>query len=213
MAAQSANGQSPDKSFSSGMYDRLGEALRDALEKGSIPQASPEQDTEQSVYDAPPSANAEGVLGYDKRMHRFKAARAKRAVWLLHGGKRLPQGTVLHKNAEKTSLNDGAYNGAQPYTTEDFDKDAKDGGGNASGIKAFTPESLDALPQKVLAAYTALGLKAGADEKEIKAAWREKIKTFHPDSNSKNDTVQKVAKQKTLEVMAAYEVLLSFFGK
>lgn len=76
---------------------------------------------------------------------------------------------------------------------------------------SYTPSSLT-LPPEVSAAYSTLGLAPIATLEEVKAAWREKLKMFHPDSNSNNAVVQKVAKQKTLEVMEAYKVILAYYS-
>lgn len=63
------------------------------------------------------------------------------------------------------------------------------------------------VPDYVVHSYTVLGIKTDATEEQIKNAYRAKLKMFHPDSNSSNETVQKVARQKTLEIIEAYKIL------
>ncbi|HAH61201.1 MAG TPA: hypothetical protein DCL73_03805 [Treponema sp.] len=63
------------------------------------------------------------------------------------------------------------------------------------------------LPDSVVRAYTVLGIKTDATEEQIKNAYRTKLKIFHPDSNSSNETVQKIARRKTAEIIEAYKIL------
>lgn len=168
------------------MYDRLGEALRDALEKGSIPH---NESTERRSAKVPPvDKGGEGRPAYTQWMKRSRVARTQRAGRVLQTAGQLPYGKVLHNDASMSGASGGV---AKPYSAP----------------------SLDGVPPEVKAAYAALGLEMGASLDEIKAAWREKIKMFHPDSNSGNEVVQRVAQKKTLEVMAAYKVLLAFCGQ
>ena len=68
----------------------------------------------------------------------------------------------------------------------------------------------EALPAHIKKAYEALSVKAGADESEIRSAYRKKLKLFHPDSNSENETVQRVAHKKTEEIVEAYKAILAY---
>ena len=71
-------------------------------------------------------------------------------------------------------------------------------------------KKLVAVPNRIAAAYAVLGIAANASEKELHRAYREKLKLFHPDSNSKNETVQHVAHKKTEEVIAAYTAITAW---
>ena len=50
--------------------------------------------------------------------------------------------------------------------------------------------------------YAILGVKRGASTKDIKSAYYDKAKTYHPDANSSNETVAKFQ-----EISEAYEIL------
>ena len=57
-------------------------------------------------------------------------------------------------------------------------------------------------------AYDILGVAEGAKEEEIKAAFRERIKKFHPDRLTHlDDDFKKLARQKTQRLNAAYQLL------
>ena len=68
----------------------------------------------------------------------------------------------------------------------------------------------ETLPAHIKKACETLGVKAGADESEIRSAYRKKLKLFHPDSNSENETVQRVAHKKTEEIVEAYKAILAY---
>ena len=55
--------------------------------------------------------------------------------------------------------------------------------------------------------YEVLGLKPGASETEIKAAYRELIKKYHPD-RYQNNPLSDLAEEKTREINEAYENLM-----
>ncbi|ODV97454.1 hypothetical protein PACTADRAFT_84610 [Pachysolen tannophilus NRRL Y-2460] len=55
--------------------------------------------------------------------------------------------------------------------------------------------------------YKVLGLSPKADESEIKKAYREKVKLYHPDKNSSSDKTKEELEEKMSEINNAYEVL------
>ena len=56
--------------------------------------------------------------------------------------------------------------------------------------------------------YEVLGLKPGASEEEIKAAYRELVKKYHPDKHQDNP-LNDLAEEKLREVNEAYETLMA----
>ncbi|MCK9169240.1 MAG: J domain-containing protein [Treponema sp.] len=63
------------------------------------------------------------------------------------------------------------------------------------------------LPDYVARSYAVLETGTDSTEDEIRNAYRAKLKIFHPDINSSNETIQKIAKRKTAEIIEAYEIL------
>ncbi|QOX62914.1 J domain-containing protein [Anoxybacterium hadale] len=54
--------------------------------------------------------------------------------------------------------------------------------------------------------YEVLGIKEGASQEEIKAAYREQVKKYHPDKYQ-NNPLQDLAEEKLQEINEAYETL------
>lgn len=54
--------------------------------------------------------------------------------------------------------------------------------------------------------YEVLGIKEGASQAEIKAAYREQVKKYHPDKHSDNP-LQELAEEKLQEINEAYDIL------
>ncbi|MBQ9630902.1 MAG: J domain-containing protein, partial [Treponema sp.] len=69
------------------------------------------------------------------------------------------------------------------------------------------------IPIDILKAYNSLGLQYGASEKEITEAYHSKLKMYHPDNKSSNEIVQKVANNKTEEIISAYNTIKKFLNK
>ncbi len=55
--------------------------------------------------------------------------------------------------------------------------------------------------------YRILGLKLGASQEEIKQAYRDLVRVWHPDRFVHDARLQKIAEEKLKEINSAYEVL------
>lgn len=60
--------------------------------------------------------------------------------------------------------------------------------------------------------YEVLGIKEGASQDEIKAAYREQVKKYHPDKHQDNPLYE-LAEEKLQEINEAYEYLLKNNGQ
>lgn len=59
--------------------------------------------------------------------------------------------------------------------------------------------------------YEVLGIKEGASQEEIKAAYREQVKKYHPDKYQ-NNPLQDLAEEKLQEINEAYDFLMKNGG-
>ena len=60
--------------------------------------------------------------------------------------------------------------------------------------------------------YEVLGLKEGASDEEIKAAYRELVKKYHPDRHQDNP-LEELAEEKMREINEAYDTLINGAGR
>lgn len=86
-----------------------------------------------------------------------------------------------------------------------------------SPAKAEKQAPVRRLPEKMssrlLAACKVLELDGNAGAEEAKKAYHKKLKYYHPDRHGDNPVLQKVARDKTRQVLEAWETLRPFFEK
>ena len=179
------------------MYDKLGDLLKAALEKGEIPKRGEKK--------------AEANAGTNERPHGFETRSKSGEADMLHasnGGERIKNKT----KAQHTAMRGGQRGGTNIKLETVLNAKGKKRRGEVlkseNGAERAFP--FEALPAHIKKAYEALSVKAGADESEIRSAYRKKLKLFHPDSNSENETVQRVAHKKTEEIVEAYKAILAY---
>ena len=179
------------------MYDKLGDLLKAALEKGDIPKGGEKK--------------AEMNADTDERSYVFKTrSKAGEADML-----RASNGSAQTKNkteAQRTAMRGGQRGGTKLKIENILRiKDKKNiGEVFKSGNGAERARPFEVLPDHIKKACETLGVKAGADESEIRSAYRKKLKLFHPDSNAENETVQRVAHKKTEEIVEAYKAIRAY---
>lgn len=179
------------------MYDKLGDLLKAALEKGEIPKSGEKK--------------AETNAGTDERSYGFETkSKAGEA-----GMFRASNGSAQTKNkteAQRTAMCGGQRGGTNIKLETVLNAKGKKRRGEVlkseNGAERARP--FEVLPDHIKKACETLGVKAGADESEIRSAYRKKLKLFHPDSNSENETIQHVAHKKTEEIVEAYKAILAY---
>ena len=71
-----------------------------------------------------------------------------------------------------------------------------------SAVKKITPE--------LARAYRLLGITFSATTEDVKKAYKEKIKYYHPDRHTVNAVMQKIATDKTCQVVEAFTLIMKF---
>ena len=71
-----------------------------------------------------------------------------------------------------------------------------------SAVKKITPE--------LARAYRLLGITFSATTEDVKKAYKEKIKYYHPDRHTVNAVMQKIATDKTRQVVEAFTIIMKF---
>lgn len=62
-------------------------------------------------------------------------------------------------------------------------------------------------------AFRLFDLTVSASESDLKKAYKEKLKYFHPDKYADNEVLRNVATKKTRQIVESYKLLLDFYRK
>ena len=180
-----------------GMYEKLGDLLNETLEAGHVKfvhiekeDIPPDGTAEEAGQEASGTGSQAGESGA-----RDGAAAADRSGADAEAFAR----SFYHAEAEaekryfKTSRNsEGDRN----------DADSRDSGSRGRRViyRRITPELEKAL--------SLLGLDSTADKEAVRKAYKEKLLYYHPDRYAGKAVMEKVANDKTREVVAAYKLLM-----
>lgn len=76
-------------------------------------------------------------------------------------------------------------------------------------VEILKPVIIKKLSPEMERAYRLLGLSYDATVEDVKKAYKEKLLYYHPDKHTKNEILQKVATDKTRQVIESYNLILS----
>ena len=165
------------------MYDRLGKLLSETLEAGAVKFVKIEREPVQAEPKEKPQEETPPES-------EKKSTEEEKAFTGTAYGRKEPEyrkplqgGTVYHVGS------DGGV-GEKTYTPKPFI------------YKKVTPE--------IERAYRLLGIETSATPDDVKKAYKEKIKYYHPDKYNDNAVLQKVATDKTRQVVEAYKLISDF---
>lgn len=208
-----------------GMYEKLGDLLNETLAAGHVKFIHIERE-EAEQDEASPGAGQETVSG------GADASGAGREAGGQAGGAQSYEGqpdgndagsqfsecqpgerkddgdfarTFYRAEAEaerryfKTSRNDGAYR-----TTGNF--------GSSGGRSSYRRVIYRRITPELEKAFALLGLENTTDKDAVKKAYKEKLLSYHPDRYAGKDVMEKVANDKTREVVAAYRLIMETIG-
>ncbi|WP_296828237.1 J domain-containing protein [Treponema sp.] len=193
------------------MYDRLGDLLNESLKKGYVDSSSKE-----SPKDNPPKDSQKNFFFKDSPLDSHRES---------DGESDKERVSDLYKNSASKK-----YSAEKIFKSKNDNKkfwwnftSADNKAGNKAGkekisaeekIKIFRPQK---NPEKTITpqierALRLLGLNSDFNEESLRKAYKEKLNIYHPDKNSKTPVVQKVAADKTRQVLEAYRLLLDFIN-
>lgn len=127
--------------------------------------------------------------------------------------KQVEKGEEKKAAQEKTSKAEGTAKKEDPVSC----KKETSGPGKTSGPQKFyrpKPQAtgiiIKALPPEVERACRLLGVTATSSREEIKKAYKEKLQYYHPDKHAGNPILEKIAGDKTRQVVEAYELISKY---
>lgn len=173
------------------MYDRLGDLLSKTLETGFVKTAAPSK----KVKDGARKKNTEQKLRSAAEQnqtatHRENTAnRRENTATRRENTAKRRENTATHRENTATHENTSTHENSQSFVYH-------------SAVKKITPE--------LARAYRLLGITFSATTEDVKKAYKEKIKYYHPDRHTVNAVMQKIATDKTRQVVEAFTLIMKF---
>ena len=173
------------------MYDRLGDLLSKTLETGFVKTAAPGK----KVKDGARKKNTEQKLRSAAEQnktatHRENTAnRRENTATRRENTANRRENTATHRENTATHENTSTHENRQSFVYH-------------SAVKKITPE--------LARAYRLLGITFSATTEDVKKAYKEKIKYYHPDRHTVNAVMQKIATDKTRQVVEAFTLIMKF---
>ena len=168
------------------MYDRLGDLLSKTLETGFVKTAAPSK----KVKDGARKKNTEQKL-------RSAAEQNKTATHRENTTTRRENTTTRRENT--STRRENTANRRENTATH---RENRQSFVYHSAVKKITPE--------LARAYRLLGITFSATTEDVKKAYKEKIKYYHPDRHTVNAVMQKIATDKTRQVVEAFTLIMKF---
>lgn len=166
------------------MYEKLGELLSESLEKGEVLQFTEEDKFTEEKFS----------IYENDSLNKKKESSEK------------PQ-SKKEKNDSKTEADEAA---------ERLMKKEKEKA-SAKRNRSEQPKKSTGIVYKKLSpeierAYRLLDISVSASLEDVKKAYKEKLKYYHPDRHQNNKVLKKVAETKTKQILDAYNLLTDYLG-
>lgn len=166
------------------MYDRLGDLLSKTLETGFVKTAAPGK----KVKDGARKKNTEQKLRSAAEQNQT-ATRCENTANRRENTSTRRENTSTRRENTATHENTSTHENRQSFVYH-------------SAVKKITPE--------LARAYRLLGITFSATTEDVKKAYKEKIKYYHPDRHTVNAVMQKIATDKTRQVVEAFTLIMKF---
>lgn len=167
------------------MYDRLGDLLSKTLETGFVKTAAPSK----KVKDGARKKNTEQKLRSAAEQNQTATHRENTANRRENTSTRRENTATRRENTANRRENTATHENRQSFVYH-------------SAVKKITPE--------LARAYRLLGITFSATTEDVKKAYKEKIKYYHPDRHTVNAVMQKIATDKTRQVVEAFTLIMKF---
>jgi DnaJ-domain-containing protein 1 len=144
------------------------------------------------------------------RSQREKAARDRAARIHRDRDERDARQKAAADEAFRKMKEQAARGGPMPGTSSSSSSSSSSYSSSSSSARPPKPGSADA---QVAEWYRVLDLSAGADMGQIKSAYRQAMRKYHPDMHAGNPQKQKAATELSMRVTAAYNGLVAHLEK
>ncbi|WP_288602927.1 J domain-containing protein [uncultured Treponema sp.] len=175
------------------MYDRLGDLLSKTLETGFVKTAAPGK----KVKDGARKKNTEQKLRSAAEQNQTATRRENTANRRENTATR--RENTANRRENTSTRRENTANRRENTATH---RENRQSFVYHSAVKKITPE--------LARAYRLLGITFSATTEDVKKAYKEKIKYYHPDRHTVNAVMQKIATDKTRQVVEAFTLIMKF---
>ena len=199
-----------------GMYEKLGDLLNETLEAGHVKFIHIERE-EAEQDEAFSGAGQETVSGGADASGAGREAGGQ-AGGAQSGGKDAGSQSAEGRSGGRKSDGDFArtfYQAEAEAERRYFKTSRNDGKHRASGDSGSSGDGSGyrrviyrRISPELEKAFSLLGLESTADKDAVKKAYKEKLLSYHPDRYAGKDVMEKLANDKTREVVAAYRLIM-----
>lgn len=177
------------------MYDRLGDLLNETLEAGEIKfvkvevEQKPENPQNESAY----AESKENIGQAENQEEKTKEDNTQSE----------PKDNTKAKRNDRPEYHRPENTGTI-YHADDL--------GDNSHAQAYKPRSFiyKKITPELEKAYKLLDVPFNSTMEDLKKAYKDKLKYYHPDRHADNETLQKIATDKTRQVVEAYNLIVKF---
>lgn len=176
------------------MYDRLGELLNETLEAGEVKFVKVEVEEKKPENPQNESSAADNKDDMDRRDNLEEKLQKSDA----HSEQKEKQ----RKNARPEYHR--PENTGTIYHAEDLE--------GSADTREYKPRSFiyKKITPELEKAYRLLDMPFDSTMDDLKKAYKEKLKYYHPDRHTDNETLQKIATDKTRQVVESYNMIVKF---
>lgn len=177
------------------MYDRLGDLLNETLEAGEIKfvKVEVEQKPENPQNESSSALNKENIGQTETQEEKPKEGKAQSE----------PKENAKSKRNDRPEYHRPENTGTI-YHADDL--------GGKSHAEAYKPRSFiyKKITPELEKAYKLLDVPFNSTLEDLKKAYKDKLKYYHPDRHADNETLQKIATDKTRQVVESYNLIVKF---
>ena len=178
------------------MYDRLGDLLNETLEAGEIKFVKVEVEQKKPEKPQNESATAEnnGNIGQTENQEEKQKESNTQSEPNENARARKNARPEYHRPENTGTI----------YHADDL--------GDSTHTQAYKPRSFiyKKITPELEKAYKLLDVPFNSTMEDLKKAYKDKLKYYHPDRHADNETLQKVATDKTRQVVEAYNLIVKF---
>ena len=180
------------------MYDKLGALLSEALRTGEVPKSSEDSQKVKFFYVPEEEKNQNENENFSKSDENSNHEKSEN---LNQNSKSEQFSQSQNSKSSKENLNQKHSDFSRIFGT----KKSQTG-------ERIPKSKVKIIPENVKSALAFIGISENASFDEAKKIYREKLMYYHPDRRADNPVLQKVAKEKTAQLLENWTIIENWYS-